>query len=148
MNALGRHLLVEFYDCNPEIINNKDLVEQYMKEAALEAGSTIVQSVFHMFQPHGVSGVVVIAESHLAIHTWPEYKYASVDLYTCGSCVDPLVAYRYLKNKFQSSCADLKEINRGELNNILSFVEYKEKENKCNYKKAANDDIERRGVVL
>ncbi len=146
MKALGRHLLVEFYDCNPDVINNKELVEQYMKEAALEAGSTIVQSVFHMFQPHGVSGVVVIAESHLSIHTWPEYKYASVDLYTCGSCVDPLIAYRYLKEKFQSSSADLKEITRGELKNILPYVQYKEE--KCNYKKAANDDVERRDVVL
>jgi S-adenosylmethionine decarboxylase proenzyme len=146
MRALGRHLLVEFYDCNPDIINNKELVEQYMKEAALKAGSTIVQSVFHMFQPHGVSGVVVIAESHLAIHTWPEYKYASVDLYTCGSCVDPLIAYRYLKNKFESNNADLKEITRGELENILPYASYKPE--KCTYKQAVNDDTQRRGVVL
>ncbi len=148
MKALGRHLLVEFYDCNPDIINNKELVEQYMKEAAIKAGSTIVQSVFHMFQPHGVSGVVVIAESHLAIHTWPEYKYASVDLYTCGTCVDPLVAYRYLKEKFESSNADLKEITRGELKSILPYTKFKNREEKCSYKNAANDDIERRGVVL
>ena len=142
MSALGRHLLVEFYDCNPDIINNKELVEQFMKEAAIKAGSTIVQSVFHMFQPHGVSGVVVIAESHLAIHTWPEYKYASVDLYTCGSCVEPLEAYKYLKDKFQSKNTDLKEMLRGEMEIITSNTHYNR------FKNAANDSHDRRGVVL
>ena len=142
MNGLGRHLLVEFYDCNPDVINNKDLVEQFMKEAAIKTGSTIVQSVFHMFQPHGVSGVVVIAESHLAIHTWPEYKYASVDLYTCGACVEPLEAYKYLKDKFESKNTDLKEIIRGEMEVINSNIEYNR------FKNAANDSHDRRGVVL
>jgi S-adenosylmethionine decarboxylase len=145
MNTLGRHLLVEFYDCNPEIINNKDLVEKYMKEAAIAAGSTIVQSVFHMFQPHGVSGVVVIAESHLAIHTWPEYYYASVDLYTCGTCVNPMDAYTYLKDKFESQNADIKEIARGDVERIVANMSFKEEPV---YKKAANGTYSSKGVVL
>ena len=142
MTALGRHLLVEFYDCNPNIINNKILVEKFMKEAAVKAGSTIVQSVFHMFQPHGVSGVVVIAESHLAIHTWPEYGYASVDLYTCGTCVEPLDAYKYLKDKFESKYTDIKEFDRGKLEVIEA------NSNVVEYKNAVNDSFERRGVLL
>ncbi len=144
MKTLGRHLLVEFYDCNPDIINNKELVEQYMKEAALSAGSTIVQSVFHMFKPYGVSGVVVIAESHLAIHTWPEYNYASVDLYTCGSCVNPLNAYTYLKDKFESVNADIKEFSRGDIDTILANMRYKSEP----FKKAANGTYDAKGVVL
>lgn len=145
MRALGRHLLVEFYNCNPDVINNLQLVEQYMNEAALAAGSTIVKSVFHRFQPFGVSGVVVIAESHLAIHTWPEYNYASVDLYTCGECTEPMKAYLYLKDKFESTTADIKEFQRGDIDTILSNISYKNDEI---LQKAVNDSHETRGVVL
>ncbi len=141
MKSLGKHLLVEFYNCNPSIIDNMKLVEKYMKEAAIEAGSTIVQSVFHMFQPHGVSGVVVIAESHLSIHTWPEYKFASVDLYTCGEECDPLKAYKYLRDKFESSNADIKELQRGFIDNINISLE----EEAC--KVAVNDSYDRRNVL-
>ena len=115
MRALGRHLLVEFYDCDPEAINDLDLVENSMKDAALAAGSTIVDSVFRRFSPHGVSGVVVIAESHLAIHTWPEYRYAAVDLFTCGEKVDPWAARDHLQDVFCSRDSECRELPRGEL---------------------------------
>ncbi len=115
MNALGRHILAEFYNCNTEVLNDVDRVELYMKRAAIECGATIVNSVFHTFNPHGVSGVVVIAESHLAIHTWPEYGYAAVDVFTCGDTVDPWVATKALKEYFGSETIKTVEINRGEL---------------------------------
>ena len=82
MNALGRHILAEFYECDTDILNDAQRIENYMKRAALECGATIVSSTFQTFNPHGVSGVIVIAESHLAIHTWPEYGYAAVDVFT------------------------------------------------------------------
>ncbi len=115
MNALGRHILAEFYECDPEILNDVEKVEIYMKRAALECGATIVNSVFHTFNPHGVSGVVVIAESHLAIHTWPEYGYAAVDVFTCGDTVDPWVATRVLQESFRAKNIKTVELNRGEL---------------------------------
>lgn len=111
--TLGRHLLSEFYDCDPNILNNVALIEKVMSEAALIAGATIVQKTFHHFSPYGVSGVVVIAESHLAIHTWPEYGYAAVDLFTCGESVDPLVAYNYLKEHLHAKTAFYSELKRG-----------------------------------
>ena len=80
---LGQHVLAEFFECDPNILNSIDKVEKYMVDAALECGATIVQKCFHMFNPYGVSGVVIISESHLAIHTWPELGYAAVDLFTC-----------------------------------------------------------------
>ena len=79
---LGRHILAEFFECDSNVLNNPQLVEKYMLEAALECGATVVNKCFHLFMPHGVSGVVIISESHLAIHTWPEYGYAAVDLFT------------------------------------------------------------------
>lgn len=95
--TLGRHILAEFYDCDSNVLNNVKLIEDSMAEAARVAGATIVQKTFHHFSPYGVSGVVVISESHLAIHTWPEFGYAAVDLFTCGDTVDPMVSYNHLK---------------------------------------------------
>ena len=68
-----------------------------------------------MFSPHGVSGVVIISESHLAIHTWPELGYAAVDLFTCGDKCDPKVAYEFLKNAFHSTKASFSELKRGKI---------------------------------
>src|SRR5574344_3021096 len=110
---LVRHILAEFFECDSNILNNIELVEKYMTEAALECGATIVQKCFHLFAPHGVSGVVIISESHLAIHTWPELGYAAVDLFTCGNKCDPKVAYEFLKNKFSSKRASFTELKRG-----------------------------------
>ncbi len=119
---LGRHLLAEFYECNSNILNNVERIETVMKEAALACGATIVGSNFHMFSPYGVSGVVIIAESHLAIHTWPEYGYAAVDLFTCGDSCDPKVAYAYLQEHLASGSAFYSELNRGLLNKDNSSV--------------------------
>jgi len=84
LHALGTHLLVELRDCNPEILKDLNKVKNAMVAAAMEAKATIVDISFHEFNPFGISGMVVIAESHLSIHTWPEYSYAAVDIFTCG----------------------------------------------------------------
>ena len=115
MSALGRHIIVEFYDCNPEILNDVVHIQNSMEEAAEEASATIINSTFHHFSPYGVSGVVVIQESHLAIHTWPEYGYASVDLFTCGETVNPWVSYNYLKEAFEAAHGSAVELRRGEM---------------------------------
>jgi len=110
---LGRHILAEFFDCTPNILNNLKLIEEFMTNAAVECGATVVQKCFHMFNPYGVSGVVIIAESHLAIHTWPELGYAAVDLFTCGESCDPKIAYEYLKESFGAGTASFSELKRG-----------------------------------
>lgn len=112
---LGQHVLAEFFECDPNILNNSQKVESLMIDAALECGATIVQKCFHMFSPHGVSGVVIISESHLAIHTWPELGYAAVDLFTCGDKCDPKVAYEFLKKAFHSTKASFSELKRGKI---------------------------------
>jgi len=119
LKALGKALSVELYNCNRDILNDVALVEQYLQEAALEAKATIVETVFHLFSPYGVSGVVVISESHLAIHTWPEYGYAAIDIFTCGTTIDPWVACHYLKDKFQAESYEAHEIRRGRLDDIV-----------------------------
>lgn len=115
MKSLGKHLLIEFFACDEEILANADLVEKAMNAAALAANATIINSIFHRFTPYGVSGAVIIAESHLTIHTWPEYAYAAVDVFTCGEEVDPYKSYEYLKTAFMSKSDKIIEEQRGEL---------------------------------
>ena len=113
MNSLGRHILAEYIGCEPGILNDVTRIEAILLEAAEEAEATVVNSTFHHFSPFGVSGVVVIAESHFAIHTWPEYGFAAVDLFTCGETVDPGIAQSYLEKALQAQSCESKEITRG-----------------------------------
>ena len=112
MNATGRHLLVEYKDCDQKVLNDRRLIEELMRNAATAAGTTIVTSVFHPFFPQGISGVVVIEESHLSIHTWPEYGYAAVDFFTCGDGL-PERAYEVLKSGLKAQSAEVMYVNRG-----------------------------------
>lgn len=113
MKALGCHVLAEIYGCKFDILNDITKIEKYMVEAALKAGAEVREVAFHKFSPQGVSGVVVISESHLAIHTWPELGYAAVDVFTCGERVNPWDACNYLTDKFEAKEVATKEITRG-----------------------------------
>ncbi len=112
--------MVEYHGCDPEILNDLERVKKFMLEAASESGATVLDASFHYFTPQGVSGVVVIAESHLAIHTWPEYGYAAVDIFTCGNTVDPWKAFHYLRSTLDSKETSVNEIVRGELSHLQS----------------------------
>lgn len=98
MNTIGRHFIVEASRCNPDVLNDIDRIESILVEAARQANATVVTSTFHHFYPQGVSGVVVVSESHLAIHTWPEKGYAALDIYTCGDTTDPQKAVDHVVN--------------------------------------------------
>jgi S-adenosylmethionine decarboxylase len=113
MKNLGRHILAEVYDCDPNILNDRELIEEIMVKAALEAGAEVREVAFHKFSPQGVSGVVVISESHLAIHTWPELGYAAVDVFTCGNKVNPWDACNYISEGLNAKNMDAKEVQRG-----------------------------------
>ncbi len=123
MADLGRHILVEFTHCDATTLNDVILIERGMVDAATKAGATVINSTFHHFSPFGVSGVVVIQESHLAIHTWPEYQYAAVDLFTCGDEVNPWISFDYLKDVLKSTSYGALEMRRGNLN-LLDKIEF------------------------
>lgn len=113
MNALGRHVLAEAYGCDRAVLNDVELVRDIMVDAAIRAGAEVREVAFHRFQPQGVSGVVVISESHLAVHTWPELGYAAVDVFTCGTRVDPWEACDYVIKGFRASTVTANEMRRG-----------------------------------
>lgn len=111
--ALGTHLLVELRDCNPGILKSLEKVRNALVSAAREAKATIIDVSFHEFNPFGISGVVVIAESHLTIHTWPEYGYAAVDIFTCGDVIKPEMAASFLVRQFECKNPSIVEMKRG-----------------------------------
>lgn len=113
MNALGFHILAEFYGCNKTCLDDIAEIEAFMVAAAVKAGAEVREVVFHKFSPQGVSGVVIISESHLTIHTWPELNYAAVDIFTCGKRVDPWIACAYLGEKLQAGKTYTIEVGRG-----------------------------------
>ncbi len=113
MKPLGRHILAEIYGCDFDALNDVKNVETTMVQAALAAGAEVREYVFHKFSPQGVSGVVVISESHLTIHTWPELGYAAVDVFTCGDKVNPWDACNYLTQHFKASHVKAQETVRG-----------------------------------
>jgi len=110
----GSQVVLDLYDCETTHLDDLEWVKTTLVNAALAAGATIVQTVFHKFAPWGISGVVVIAESHLAIHIWPENRYAAVDVFTCGENVQMDVASAFLKREFRARRAVQRRFMRGD----------------------------------
>ncbi len=121
MRTEGRHLLVEYHGCPSARLNDVGAVESILNDAAVAAGATVVQSAFHPFRPQGVSGVVILAESHLSVHTWPEAGYAAVDLYTCGA-VDAEAAHVWMARALGARRSDLVWVDRGHLGAARSIA--------------------------
>lgn len=112
VSTRGTHLLVEYRGCESEVLDDVDRVRALMLEAAEAAGATVVGELLKPYAPQGVTGVVVIEESHFSIHTWPECRYAAVDFYTCGSC-DPLRAHAVLARGLGAASAERMIVARG-----------------------------------
>lgn len=115
MTELGLHILMEFHECSQQMLDDLTSLEATMNEAALLADATVIKSVFHQFSPQGVTGVVVVAESHLAIHTWPEHGYAAVDFFTCNHAMNYQKAYDYIATNLSSEKHSFQSIKRGML---------------------------------
>lgn len=113
MNQLGKHVLLELWEVSGQDLNNRDWVRRALVRAADEACCTIVGQAFHRFAPQGVSGVVLIAESHISIHTWPELGYAAVDIFTCGDHTMPERAAEFVVRYMQAGRHSMRVIDRG-----------------------------------
>ncbi|TAJ88466.1 adenosylmethionine decarboxylase [bacterium] len=111
--ALGTQLLIEMRDCLTDRLDDLEWVREVLVESARRAHATIVDILFHKFSPVGISGVIVIAESHIAIHTWPEYRYAAVDIFSCGKKLRGSEAVSYLIGQFRSASPSVVEVQRG-----------------------------------
>lgn len=113
MDTMGRHVIAELWGCTAEKLNDLHGIERIMVNAALEAGAEVREVAFHKFAPQGISGVVIISESHLTIHSFPEHGYASIDVYTCGDRIDPNVACKYITEALGATRQESIEVPRG-----------------------------------
>ncbi|KPV44901.1 adenosylmethionine decarboxylase [Alicyclobacillus ferrooxydans] len=113
MDTMGRHVIAELWGCPEDKLNDLHSIERIMVNAALEAGAEVREVAFHKFAPQGVSGVVIISESHLTIHSFPEHGYASIDVYTCGDRIDPNVACDYITKALGATRLESIQVPRG-----------------------------------
>jgi S-adenosylmethionine decarboxylase len=111
--ALGKHMLLELKDCDAGLLNDMDYLRQALNAVAILIGATVIKDSFYQFSPQGISGVVIIAESHISIHTWPEFCYAAVDVFTCGEVIQPAKAVKPLAEKLKAKSTSYIELNRG-----------------------------------
>ena len=107
----GHHILLEFWEAKD--INSIRAIKKALAQAVKACGATLLKIELHKFSPQGVSGVAIIAESHISIHTWPEYQYTAIDIFTCGNEVDPYQAISSLKSSFKPKDVQLLEVKRG-----------------------------------
>jgi S-adenosylmethionine decarboxylase proenzyme len=115
VDTLGRHLILEAWGCGKEIINSVDIVKSILIKATEAAKATLVDLVCHRFSPYGVTGVAILAESHISVHTWPEYGYAAVDIFICGNTINSQNAAAFITRAFHAQETSLIELERGDL---------------------------------
>jgi len=116
--SLGSHLLIELFDCDPASLKTELVVGEAMLDAAIVSKATVVADSFREFQPYGVSGAVIIQESHYTIHTWPEHKYAAVDLFYCGGTIHVQRAVEVLMERFKPQRMKFLVVRRGSQNEV------------------------------
>ncbi|MFA5366967.1 MAG: adenosylmethionine decarboxylase [Dehalococcoidia bacterium] len=120
MHALGQHVILELHDCDRKALSNCEFLRETLLEACRRAGATILGNSFHVFSPYdGVSGVIIIAESHLSIHTWPEYRYAAVDIFACGDSLHPEKAVEFMVSELKAGNHSVTELKRGILKSLV-----------------------------
>lgn len=136
-STIGHHYIVEASGCDPKVIGSVEKVQQILVKAAEIAGAQVWSISFSKFPPNGVSGVVVISESHISTHTWPEMRYGALDIYTCGNNIDPEKAVIYAVEAFGATTSHITEITRGIdegdaifYHSFVTWEEYLKKEKK------------------
>ncbi|MEM4466590.1 MAG: adenosylmethionine decarboxylase [Nitrososphaerota archaeon] len=113
MKSLGRHLIVEMYGCLHKLLTDLDLAKKVLRESVESCGATYMGEFNTIFDNGGFSYIILIAESHISIHTWPEYNYIALDIFTCGEKVDPWKAYEVITRYYQPSKINIVELKRG-----------------------------------
>ncbi|MDA8020998.1 MAG: adenosylmethionine decarboxylase [Thermoanaerobaculia bacterium] len=111
--AFGSHVLLDVWGVEQAILDDPDALRRHMSEAARRGGATVVEERFHRFAPQGVSGVVVLAESHVAVHTWPEHGFAALDVFTCGHPDMTRRIADHLLASLQPGDVEIRRVDRG-----------------------------------
>ncbi len=130
MSPQGRHLVIDYRDCDVPRLRDETRLIQALKRAAHAAGATVMSTHSHRFEDQGITAIVILAESHISIHTWPAAAYAGVDIYTCGRC-DPLLAHKVLVDALSAGHSELLELARGKVDSVQSITAVSSKADLC-----------------
>ena len=112
ISKIGEHYLIELLACAPEKLERCETVRPLLLEAARKGNATIISDEFHQFNPYGVTGIILLAESHISIHTWPEHRLAAVDIFTCGDSMNADVVIEVLRNGTSAGEVQIRHIER------------------------------------
>lgn len=121
-NILGIQTTIDFYGCDSKKINSVAFIEDVLKTAAKKMNLTVVNTTIHSFSPIGISGVIIIEESHLAIHTWPEYNYVALDFFTCNQAYELEEGINWLKKMFEAEKTDISSEKRGNIQKARKYM--------------------------
>ena len=110
--VVGRHCIFELQDGNPNLLDDEDFIKEALTKAADAAGATLLKIVSHKFEPQGVTAIALLSESHISIHSYPEYGYAAVDAFTCGEHTNPESACRSLKESLEAKSGSMQLLTR------------------------------------
>lgn len=113
MRVLGKLSIIDLIGCEKELIDDLEFVEKELTEASKQCGATIVKATFHAFAPQGITGILAISESHISIHTWPEYDFATVDVFCCNGSIDVDLLGNKLSSIFKAKSIKNRSIDRG-----------------------------------
>jgi len=117
----GVHIISDLYQCDPEKLTKIKEIEQFIEKVVEKSGLTKIKSYFHQFSPYGFTALVLLSESHLAIHTWPEYGYVSLDVYSCGPPDSSFSAHKKIVDFFRPKKTSTRVITRGKLDESCEF---------------------------
>lgn len=112
-STFGRHVAVDTWGVDFDLLNSAELLQSHMVEAAEACGATVLSVQAKQFEPQGATVLVMLSESHLSIHTYPERGFAAIDCYTCGETVDPQLAIDYMVNVLKPTSTYAKKLIRG-----------------------------------
>lgn len=124
MDTTGKHLIIDFYNCNADLINNANFLLDTCIESVKLTNATILETHVHKFEPQGISVVIILQESHLSLHSFPEEEFVSVDIYSCGEYTDPYNALDYMKENLQSKQIVFLNLLRGNGRKIVENRRY------------------------
>lgn len=109
----GAHYTIDFFGCDPHQLDSLEFWQTTLVEAAKEANMEVLHNYFHQFEPHGITGFLLLSTSHMSFHTWPEYNYVACDVFSCSKGEDTKRAVDYIKKKLEHSRSEMHHIKRG-----------------------------------
>lgn len=118
---LGRHSIIELYQCNSSKINEEKIIEEILNEAVKIGNLHIIKSFFHKFGENKISGVFITEESHILIHSWPEYEYITMDIFACGKNIKIEDILLYVALRFEAKRYSAHEIQKGNINELVNY---------------------------